>query len=205
VSRIKNGNNGRPVNVKISKLIIIAMIVLVLAAVILFTWFDPAREWELFQKYVVKDSESIKDENSYAQCAPVDVREITVELDNGSITLIGLIPEKERTHLTIRLRQVPGLRVFQGYEGALESDLLRDRLNDQLKQIYLRDESGREYRYREGSYSIEHTYTSAGSTGDSWFSDVYLELPPLVPGTALVILVVPLPENPEVTITIPLE
>jgi hypothetical protein len=185
-----------------------AMIVLaafMMIAVVILTWPGFNRFEGLFQGNDNQEPESFLADKEEFPLLGSEENTTRIDPNEGSVEVVEIILSLGSTHLRVRLNSVPAFRIFPGYEDTAALDQSRERLNDQLKRIYLRDDKGKEYPYQEGNYAIEHLYCSACATGVSWSSDVYLELPPLEPGANLSTLVVPLPDGSEIEINIPMD
>lgn len=200
---IKEKDHGLILPGTARKKVLIALVVVALILSALFLWVGPVRIGEVIQNTLGQGPDNARDESGMSLVVSSEKDRIKIEFDDGYIEVVELIAGLNSTELTIHLEKVPALKVFSGYEGTRDSGMLKERLNDQLKQIYLRDEAGREYRYQDGNFAIEHTYCSACDSGDTWFSDVYLELPPLDPGAAMLTLFIPLPDGSEIIVDIP--
>jgi len=205
VSEIKKSNPGTRLfrNGRIKKPCIALAVLILIAAV--FIWPGPVQFWDGTRYFFDDEPDKVLSDNEDTRFAPGKNDPVIADLDNGFITVVSLIVETDSTHLAVHLERLPAFRVFPGHDSAADAAVFRERLDNQLKKIYLRDQHGKEYHYREGNYSIEHFYCSACATGLSWFSDVYLELPPLDSEANIIILIVPLPDGSEIEIDIPAE
>lgn len=204
MGEIKENDNEFKLLWTASKKTLIAVVVLLTVAAIVLL-IGPARIEKVAQKAIDQDFDRFRDDNNRSQATLSESGAVRIELNDGYIEIVELMIGPESTQVTVHLDKVPGLSVFSGYEGVNESGMLKENLNDQLRQIYLRDEAGRKYHYQEGNFSIEHTYSSACATGVTWFSEVYIDLPPLDPEAGKIALLVPLPDGSEIEIDIPLE
>lgn len=184
---------------------VVVLVAFMLIAVVFLTWPGFNRFEGLSQDNDNQEPESVLADKEESPFVGSEENTTRIDLDEGSVEVVEIIVSRESTHLRVRLNSVPAFRIFPGYEDTAAVDPSRERLNDLLKRIYLRDDKGKEYPYQEGNYAIEHLYCSACATGVSWSSDVYLELPPLDPGANLLTLVVPLPDGSEIEINISME
>lgn len=205
MSEIKKNNLGTRLfrNGRIKKPCIALAVLILIAAV--FIWPGHVRFWDGFRYTFYNEPDKVLSDNEDTRFTPGKNDPVTADLDDGFITVVSLIVETGSTHLAVHLERLPAFRVFPGHDSAADAAVFRERLDNQLKKIYLRDQHGKEYHYREGNYSIEHFYCSACATGLSWFSDVYLELPPLDSEANIITLIVPLPDGSEIEIDIPAE
>ena len=120
---------------------------------------------------------------------------IGIEIENGYIEVTGYQVMTGSACLTIRLEQVPAFRLFPGLEYESDSGKMIKQLDDRLKQIYLVDQEGQEYRYQGGNFVAEHLYISGCAKEITWSSNLMLEIPLFSEQAEILTLVVPLSED----------
>lgn len=133
-----------------------------------------------------------------------DINPARVDLENGTIEIIGFKAQPESTCLMLLLEKAPAFRVFPGFDEDSDTEVVRERLNERLKQIYLIDNQGGEYRYQEGNFAAEHLLCTACAGGTTWSTKLYLELPPLAEQAEIITLVLPLYDDLELRTEFPL-
>ncbi len=141
-------------------------------------------------------------EDSGDDSFPGGAGDAVVEAGSGTIEVTAFRVEALGTHVHLELNGVPGFRVFPEDETDDSPSALRQRLDDQARQIYLVDGKGLQYRYEGGNYAADHYYCTACASGASWFSHLYLEFPPLQEDAGAVILVLPMTDGSEVEVEI---
>ncbi len=123
-----------------------------------------------------------------------EVSEIA-EQKNGVFEIIGFEPMTDSICLAVRLEQVYAFRIIHDLDEDLDSEAMRQHLDERLKQIYLVDQNGQKYQYQGGNFVAEHTYSSGCTKEDTWFTEVLLELPELSEKAQTLTVVIPLSED----------
>ncbi len=168
----------------------VLVIIAIIAALV-----GPAQVWCGVQDILglMPESDPIEQE----EVPPVEDQSETVrvDLENGYIEVTGYQVMTASTCLTIRLEQVPAFRLFPGLEYDSDSGEMIKQLDDRLKQIYLVDQEGQEYRYQGGNFAAEHLYISGCAKEITWSSNLMLEIPLLSEQAEILTLVVPLSED----------
>ncbi len=184
------------------------------AAFIAAVWFGPVQVWTGLQNTFglspdpgPVEMEVSPDPGPVKQGDPGlnanNSNQLKIEIENGYIEITGFEMMSDSACLTIRLEQVPAFRIFPGFEYDSDSEEMIKRLDERLKQIYIVDQEGQEYRYQGGNYASEHFYSSGCATGVTWSSNLLLEIPFLREKAETLTLVVPLSEDEKLSKDIP--
>jgi len=118
-----------------------------------------------------------------------------VDFQQGFVQVSGLLAQRDHTYLNLYIYQVPQLlntpkdKTDEQGESFYESQ-------QKVRQIYLVDEAGREYRSPERA-----SFSWAGGSNDAYIT---MELSPLDELARLLTLVVPLPDGEQIRLDIPL-
>ena len=192
-----------------NKLAVFVLIVIA-AAVISAAWFGPARVWAGLQNALGRGSDPEQVEMTAGAVGEeeqennaIGNNRSRIDLDNGRIEITGYMIMSDSACLAISLEQVAAFRLFPGFEGDSASEEMIKQLDERLKQIYLVDQEGREYRYAGGNYISEHFSSSGCATGAAWSSLILIEIPLFSEEAETLTLVVPLSDVEELTKDIP--
>ncbi|MGM0653644.1 MAG: hypothetical protein ACQES4_12830 [Bacillota bacterium] len=174
-----------------------ALLIVLIIAGITVVWFGSIQIRRPFQ--ATPDIKAAKDpvESNEVRTVgdPCDL--IGIDMENGYIEVTGYQVMTESACLTIHLEGVPAFRLFPGLENESDSGEMTKKLDDRLKQIYLVDQEGQEYRYEGGNFAAEHLYISGCANQVTWSSNLMLEIPILSEHAEILTLVVPLSEEAE--------
>ncbi len=166
---------------------------LLIAAAAAAAWVGPDQAGEGMQRlFGLKPASEPAGQDQELSSAPVSEEPITIGINGGTVKITGFEPMTGSICLSLRLEQIPAYRVYPGFDGDSDPGTVRQRLDENLKQVYLIDQNGREYRYQGGNFVAEHLYCSGSAEGAAWSSDVLLELPDLSEQVQTLTLVVPL-------------
>lgn len=174
-----------------------ALLIVLIIAGIAVAWFGLMQNRRPFQ--ATPDIKAEKDpvERNEIRTVGDPLDFIGTDIENGYIEVTGYQVMTGSACLTIHLVGIPAFRLFPGLENEGNSGEMTKKLNDRLKQIYLVDQEGKEYRYQGGNFAAEHLYISGCANQVTWSSNLMLEIPILSEHAEILTLVVPLSEEAE--------
>lgn len=174
----------------------VLLIVLIIAGIAV-AWFGSMQARRLFQaKPDIETAKDLVERDEIRKVGdPLDL--MGIDMENGYVEVTGYQVMTGSACLTIRLEGVPAFRLFPGLENESDSGEMTKKLDERLKQIYLVDQEGQEYRYQGGNFAAEHLYISGCANQATWSSNLMLEIPILSEHAEILTLVVPLSEETE--------